>query len=255
MTPSPVATFPDALGVLMACRVSTAEEYSTALLTKRVDEVRTSCGVRVRLATPAHQQTCVWALRELGYAVQGHGRLEQESGEALLVTGWDVDALSARANHAEGAVRGLLAEHERLAKDAIDTYRSCVEDLALPGHVATNVALHEFTLRAADRPGRLARAAGADGYWGAPVAAIDLELAPEPARALLRRIGRLDIIHRWMSRIFYQTAWEAIDRYLENREGHRRSHELSAEFAIKEASDMAAGQIDDARAALEAACA
>jgi hypothetical protein len=188
-TPPNVAS-PDAGAILMACVATLAPHFGdSVVLTPTARYATIAAGIRVRFTMAVARDKALTALRELGYVARPDSRpIHEERGEALLVTGWDNQALAARVARLERAVAELLAEHAEIAPKALQAYSDCVETPAYtPAAAELHVALSFWSVPAA-RPINIATAAGTH-HTTFPIDRVDRRTAPEPTRGLLLRIA------------------------------------------------------------------
>lgn len=115
------AVLREAPHILNRCRDVARHPYNYGVITTSHTETRADAGVRVRVTTRSHLDIVIAALRRDGYAVKSDSR-DDEVGEALLVTGWDVDVLRCVAARAKYAIEALIDAHPALATDVIAAY-------------------------------------------------------------------------------------------------------------------------------------
>lgn len=239
---------PDADAVLAACRAATADHHVPGLITQSATDARTPHGVRIRVATAVHQALAVCHLQALGYAVASDSRpLQEEAGEALLVTGWDSAGLTTRAGFVERAVRELVHQHTRLAADALTLYRGYVEELGLTHVDALAATAEEFVVHAVDQPRRMADRAGVRAYAVAPVAREDMRLADAAAAVQLRRVAVAETAHRKLVDAYKDTVQAVVQLFCEYRDVFSHPVDRAAADAVLEASASAAACVEMAR--------
>jgi hypothetical protein len=207
--PATIPTTPDEHAILAACRRATAHNHGHPILGDPHIDAR---GTRIRLSSWPRQQEALTVLRALGYAVVEDSRpIGVEHGEALLVTGWDEQLLTARVDRLERAVRELEAEHDTIATHAVEWFRGYTET-GLDEAQAKRRTLHDMRRHVAERPGP------SHEHQPAQPTERDIAQARAPWRDLLIRIAAAETALAKMQREHLATSEAAIDLFVEYRD-------------------------------------
>lgn len=187
--------------IYQACLVATAHNYGDTVDTPVV----TGQGVAVALSSWPRQQEALRALRLLGYAVTA------QPAAVLLVRGWDLELLQARAESLEHAVAQLQRWLRGLAHETLEEF------IAAPEHGSAD---EDFAERRAVEHAR----AGARGALGpldhprmAEVGDVELTHAHAAVRPLLVRVIAAQAAVHALIHGHIQTARGAIGLYREYR--------------------------------------
>lgn len=219
-----------------ACRAATGHNYGDTLVG---GPVLTAAGIRVRMSSWPRQQEALKMLRLLGYQAAEDSR-EGEHGAALIVTGWDTDLLTARAERLEDAAGRIRRDLPVWADAAVTRFMNLQDAEGWDDSVALEQAVIESRRAARDEPGPAFR------HASAAVDERDRARASGQVRVLLDRVAAAETAAAGMTGAAAGIAETAIGLFLEYRGLHGCGRNEAAENAIRDitldAQDAAAGK-------------
>jgi hypothetical protein len=182
----------------------------------------------IQLDLPTRRSACdMWMhLARLGYDVECRAYDPHAPWPSLVVSGWCPLRLGQRATALDRAVRRLEAEHDLIARTAVQRFR-------------------QYTLRRFDREAAFARAVADCASLTSqrppdaiPVTGRDLRQAPVPQRDLLARVAAAQVALAMLATSQIATARAAIGMYLSEENPYVRDGECAVNWALQQVSSV-----------------